>query len=313
VTTVLDVVEAQPEHAADVATVVYRSFAARPPLDPPAAALDEDADSIREAIAADGGLVAEFDGRVVGALLFDHSLPNRLGLRRVAVNPGNQAHGVASAMVGVAEALADARGFDGLWLRMREELPDTVRFWLRRGYQRTGEDGVHTVVGKSLPATAAAGSPAAMHGLAARLAGLLRAGDVLILTGELGAGKTTFVQGLGDALGVRGPVTSPTFVLSRVHPSLINGPTLVHVDAYRLNSAAEVDDLDLDATVATGVTAIEWGHGVAEQLSDSWLDVSIETAAVTDGAEPARQVVITPHGPRWADIALRSSLSEARA
>ena len=257
--------------------------------------------------------MAQFETRVVGALLFDHSEANWLGLRRVAVDPGHQAHGVASAMVGVAESLAQSGGFDGLWLRMREELPDTVRFWLRRGYQRTGEDGAHTVVSKPLPVTAAAGSPAAMHGLAARLAGLLRAGDVLILSGELGAGKTTFVQGMAEALGVRGPVTSPTFVLSRVHPSLINGPMLVHVDAYRLNSAAEVDDLDLDATVAGGITAIEWGRGVAEQLSDSWLDVSIETAEVIGDAEPERQVVITPHGPRWADVPLRSSLiSEAR-
>lgn len=304
----LDVIEALPEHADAVADVVRRSFAARPPLDPPAPALDETAESIGAAITADGGLVAEVDGSVVGALLFDHSLPRLLGLRRVAVDPGHQAHGVASAMVGVAESVAQERNLDGLWLRMREELPDTVRFWLRRGYQRIGADGVHTVVAKTLPASVAADSPRSMHRIAARVAGLLRAGDLVILTGELGAGKTTFVQGLADALGVRGPVTSPTFVLSRIHPSTVGGPALVHVDAYRLQSPAEVDDLDLDATVQTAVTAVEWGRGVAEQLSDSWLDIAITAGEFAEDAEPARQLLITGHGPRWAEVALRSSI-----
>jgi tRNA threonylcarbamoyladenosine biosynthesis protein TsaE len=142
-----------------------------------------------------------------------------------------------------------------------------------------------------------------MATLAARLASLLRAGDLLILTGELGAGKTTFTQGLGEALGVRGPVTSPTFVLSRIHPSLTGGPDLVHVDAYRLGSAAEVDDLDLDATADTSITVVEWGAGRAEQIADSWLSI-----AITDVIEDSRRVSVTPHGPRWADVALRSTL-----
>jgi tRNA threonylcarbamoyladenosine biosynthesis protein TsaE len=308
VTTVLDVVEAQVEHAAAVADLVHRSFAARPPLDPPAPALAEDADSIAAAIAADGGLVADFEGAVVGALLFDHSRPGLLGLRRVAVDPRHQAHGVASAMVGAAESLAGQRGADGVWLRVREELPETVRFWLRRGYERVGEDGVHTLVGKTLPVTVAVRSPEEMSELAARVASLLQAGDVLILSGELGAGKTTFVQGLADAMDVRGPITSPTFVLSRIHPALSGGPDLVHVDAYRLGSPAEVDDLDLDATVPGSVTAVEWGHGRAEQLSDSWLELTIEVDEVADDTEPVRRVTVTPSGPRWADVPLRSAL-----
>ena len=305
---VLDVVEAQPEHAAAVAAVVHRSFAARPSLDPPAPALSEDADSIGAAIATDGGLVAELEGAVVGAMLFDHSRPNRLGLRRVAVDPEHQAHGVASAMVGVAETLAAERGVDGLWLRVREELPETVRFWLRRGYERVGAEGVHTIVGKTLPAMASIDSAERMQGLAAQLVPLLRAGDLLLLTGELGAGKTTFIQGLADALGVRGPITSPTFVLSRIHPPLSGGPALVHVDAYRLGSPDEVDDLDLDATIDDAVTAVEWGRGRAEQLSDSWLEVAIETEEAADGVEPVRRVTVTPHGPRWAEIPLSSAL-----
>src|SRR5216110_2934670 len=82
-----------------------------------------------------------------------------------------------------------------------------------------------------------------MRDLGRRLAALLRAGDLVILAGPLGAGKTTLVQGIGAGLGVRGPVTSPTFVIARVHPPLTGGPALVHADAYRLVSPAEVDDL----------------------------------------------------------------------
>lgn len=102
----------------------------------------------------------------------------------------------------------------------------------------------------------------------------LRAGDVVILTGPLGAGKTTFTRGLAGALGVRGPVQSPTFVIARTHPSLVGGPSLVHMDAYRLGSAAEVDDLDID--VDRSVVVVEWGRGMAEELADAWWDIEIE-------------------------------------
>lgn len=98
------------------------------------------------------------------------------------------------------------------------------------------------------------------------LAGWLRAGDLVILVGELGAGKTTFVQGLAEGLGVRGPVTSPTFVIARSHPSTVGGPALVHVDAYRLGGSLELDDLDLDTDVESAVTVVEWGEGLAESL-----------------------------------------------
>lgn len=301
--TALDIVEARAEHAADVAAVIRRSFAARPPVDPPSPALTEGVDVVADAIERSGGLMALRDGAVVGALLFDESKPGLLGLRRVSVDPEHQAHGVASAMVGVAEGVADTRGANGVWLWVREELPDTVRFWLRRGYLRIGTDGIHTVVQKALPARFAVDSPQAMQASAARVAGLLRAGDLIILRGELGAGKTTFTQGLGDALGVRGPVTSPTFVLSRIHPSLVGGPDLVHVDAYRLGSAAEVDDLDLDATAETSVTVVEWGTDRAEQLSDNRLEISI--VAPSDGSD-SRFVTVHPRGARWATESLRS-------
>lgn len=302
--TTLDIVEARPDHAAAVADLIQRSFAARPPVDPPAAALTEDTESVLAAISESGGLVALLDGGVVGSLLFDHSRSGWLGLRRVSVDPGHQEHGIASAIVGVAEEVAAQRESDGLWLWVREELPATVQFWRRRGYQRVGREGVHAVFQKPLPARIEVQSPDHMRDLASRLAAVLRAGDLLILTGELGAGKTTFTQGLGEALGVRGPITSPTFVLSRIHPSLVGGPDLVHVDAYRLGSAAEVDDLDLDATAVGSITVVEWGKDRAEQLADSWLSLML-----SDIVDDARLVTIVPHGPRWADIPLRSVLA----
>jgi tRNA threonylcarbamoyladenosine biosynthesis protein TsaE len=124
-----------------------------------------------------------------------------------------------------------------------------------------------------------------MVALGRRLAAVLRPGDLVVLSGPLGAGKTTLVQGIGAGLGVRGPVTSPTFVIARVHPSLTGGPALVHADAYRLASPAEVDDLDLDASLETSVTVVEWGGGLVEGLAADRLDVSITRADSGTGPE----------------------------
>ncbi len=135
--------------------------------------------------------------------------------------------------------------------------------------------------------------------LALLLAGRLRAGDLLVLTGGLGVGKTTFTQGLGEGLGVRGPVTSPTFVIARVHPSLVGGPALVHVDAYRLGGALELDDLDLDASLEDSVTVVEWGAGLAERLSGDRLELELDVAA-----DDAREVRVRGVGPRWAGVPL---------
>ena len=107
-----------------------------------------------------------------------------------------------------------------------------------------------------------------------------------MLSGPLGAGKTTLAQGIGAGLGVRGQITSPTFVIARVHPNLGAGPDLVHADAYRLGSQAEVDDLDLDADVATSVTVVEWGEGLVEDLAASFLSVGIRAEADADRADP---------------------------
>ncbi|GAB3404185.1 tRNA (adenosine(37)-N6)-threonylcarbamoyltransferase complex ATPase subunit type 1 TsaE [Schumannella luteola] len=151
----------------------------------------------------------------------------------------------------------------------------------------------------------------AMEELGIRLAAHLRAGDLIQLDGELGAGKTTLTRGIGEGLRVRGAVTSPTFVLARTHPTAVGVP-LVHVDAYRLSSALELDDLDIDW--AGSITVVEWGAGKLDGVSDSWLRIAIErrTGAAADAAlrpgdevdadEEPRHVVIEGIGPRWADL-----------
>lgn len=141
---------------------------------------------------------------------------------------------------------------------------------------------------------------------------VLRAGDLVVLTGDLGAGKTTLTQGLAHGLGVRGPITSPTFVIARVHPSLCGGPQLVHVDAYRLSGLEELDDLDLDADLADSVTVVEWGQGVAEQLAPDRVEVLLSRSPSDDPQAQERTVEVLAAGPRW-DGARRSGLAEVLA
>jgi tRNA threonylcarbamoyladenosine biosynthesis protein TsaE len=151
-----------------------------------------------------------------------------------------------------------------------------------------------------------------MRALGRQLAGLLRAGDLVLLSGPLGAGKTTLTQGIGAGLGVRGSVTSPTFVIARVHPSLSAGPDLVHADAYRLGSRAEVDDLDLDTDLATAITVVEWGEGLVESLAPSFLSVRIWADEPSGGPEQddageadiRRTVRVRGWGERWRDPAV---------
>lgn len=133
-------------------------------------------------------------------------------------------------------------------------------------------------------------TPSETRAFGARLAKLLKPGDLIILNGPLGAGKTALTQGIGTGLAVNGDVTSPTFVISRVH----KGPLpLVHVDAYRLRSF-EIDDLDLDASVEDSVTVVEWGHGVAERLADAYLEVRINRRD-----DDTRVIELVPHGGDW--------------
>jgi tRNA threonylcarbamoyladenosine biosynthesis protein TsaE len=161
---------------------------------------------------------------------------------------------------------------------------------------------------------------AQMRGLGQRLARLLQAGDLVVLSGALGAGKTTLAQGIGAGLGVRGQITSPTFVIARVHPSLGTGPDLVHADAYRLGSQAEVDDLDLDADLATSVTVVEWGEGLVEGLASSFLSVGIradvqpdapDSPATGDDLDVSRTVHVQGWGKRWTQTGAAAGVREA--
>lgn len=140
-----------------------------------------------------------------------------------------------------------------------------------------------------------------MRLLGVRLADLVRAGDLLLLTGDLGAGKTTLTQGIAEGLTVRGPITSPTFVLSREHPSLVGGPSLVHADAYRLtdetrsdagDAQSQFDALDLDASLQDSVTVVEWGGELVAGLGADYLEVTLS-------GDTARRATLLPHGARW--------------
>jgi tRNA threonylcarbamoyladenosine biosynthesis protein TsaE len=153
----------------------------------------------------------------------------------------------------------------------------------------------------------------AMRELGRELARMLTDGDLVVLTGDLGAGKTTLTQGIGAGLGVREEITSPTFVIARVHPPIGRGPSLVHVDAYRLTSLAEVDDLDLDASLEDSITVVEWGEGLVEDLAENRLEIRLRRPrgddaggadiAPSDGDEP-RTVAMTGFGRRWRGVRL---------
>ncbi|WP_395725347.1 tRNA (adenosine(37)-N6)-threonylcarbamoyltransferase complex ATPase subunit type 1 TsaE [Nakamurella sp.] len=146
-------------------------------------------------------------------------------------------------------------------------------------------------------------TPADTHALGVALGGRLRAGDLVILTGALGAGKTALTKGIAEGMGVTGLVASPTFVLARVHhPATPDGTTLVHVDAYRLGGAPELDDLDLDTDLTAAAVVIEWGDGIAEQLADDRLTVEL-----TRLPDDRRTAVLTGAGAGW-DRRLRDLL-----
>ncbi|TFH52379.1 tRNA (adenosine(37)-N6)-threonylcarbamoyltransferase complex ATPase subunit type 1 TsaE [Actinomyces viscosus] len=190
--------------------------------------------------------------------------------------------------------------------------------------------------------TVATGDADETRALGARLAHLLRPGDLVMLSGGLGAGKTTLAQGIGAALGVRGRVSSPTFIIARVHPSLSEGPDLIHVDAYRITSLEEIDALDLDSSLDRSVTLVEWGEEKVEALSPDRLEIQVlrphgavgagtpqpdDAPAVSgrsgdpEAADPVvdlggvddgnRTITVRALGPRWADTDLSPLGAEA--
>ena len=177
--------------------------------------------------------------------------------------------------------------------------------------------------------TVATGDADETRALGARLARLLRAGDLVMLSGSLGAGKTTLAQGIGAALQVRGRVSSPTFIIARVHPALSDGPDLIHVDAYRITSLEEIDALDLDSSLERAVTLVEWGEEKVEALSPDRLEIQVlrphgavraehpqpeDAPAGSVAGEPVvdlgevddgnRTIIVRAVGPRWADVDL---------
>ena len=172
--------------------------------------------------------------------------------------------------------------------------------------------------------------------LGARLARLLRAGDLVMLSGGLGAGKTTLAQGIGAALEVRGRVSSPTFIIARVRPALSDGPDLIHVDAYRITSLEEIDALDLDSSLDRAVTLVEWGEEKVEALSPDRLEIQVmrphgavraehpqpeDAPAGSVVGEPVvdlgevddgnRTIIVRAVGPRWADVDLSPLAADA--
>ena len=146
----------------------------------------------------------------------------------------------------------------------------------------------------------------AMRERGAHIARCCRPGDLVILSGDLGAGKTTFVQGMGAGLGVTEQITSPTFVIARVYPTPA-GTDLVHVDAYRLGSSLELDDLDLDSDLDAAITVVEWGEGKVEQLSEDRVVITIARSDSED--DETRVMSVTGVGPRWDDASLRELLA----
>lgn len=304
---------AGPEDAETVLRLVHEAFSARPPVDPPAAALSDTLDDVLAAMDHGEVLVAEVDGEPAASLVVSDPVAEDertrvAGLHRVSVLPRFRGHGVASAIITHAVLVAVELGATHLELLSRREFPETLQMWRSHGFEVSREAELGPMLRRELPVRREVPTGEAMQALGEQVAALLGPGDLLLASGDLGAGKTTFTQGLARGLGVEGAVISPTFVLSRVHRSRAGGPDLVHVDAYRLGSAAELDDLDLASSSASAVTLVEWGQGLVGGLSDSALHVDIVRS--DDPDDQTRVVHLWGEGPAWEP---RSLLRELEA
>ncbi len=281
--------------APEMLRVIQAAFSARRPVDPPPAALADTLASVEAALAAGWGICAEIDGQLVGCLLLHHD-GQTATLQRVSVLPSATGGGIAKAIVLGAISLAVDAGCRTVELLCRREFPELVSWWGKHGFTIVRETPAGLILARDLPVARTACSAQQMQDLGAELAQVLRPGDVILAIGDLGAGKTTLAQGIGRGLRVAGPIISPTFVISRIHPSLDDGPDLVHVDAYRMADAGELADIDLDATLARSVTLIEWGQGLAEWLAEDRLEIDIDREIGDD----CRRITFTGVGPRWA-------------
>lgn len=298
----------RPDEAALALDIVQRAFAARPVIGAQAQALADDVDDVRRVAEEGGGYFATFDDEPVGVTLVTRRDDDSLRIGRVGVLPEHRDQGVASFLIGVIVDLLAARNEVEVHLLARKEYPHLRRWWQRHGFTVDGSEGDCHVLRRPLPVSVTVPDADAMRALGVRLAGLFAPGDLIIATGDLGAGKTTLTQGIGAGLGVEGAVISPTFVLARIHPSTTGGPDLVHVDAYRLGSFAELDDLDLDASLPRSVTLVEWGAGVAEPLASDRLEIDIRRGL--DPADETRWVFLTPLGDRFDRAGLVAAAKE---
>lgn len=297
-------------HDADAPTLLalsHEAFAAREVHGAPAAALSDDVGAVRDRLAGGTGYLVLLAGTPVGGAVVVES-GGEPCLTRVGVVPAARGLGIATFLVEVIGEHRAEAGDAWLTLHARSDHPEIIARWRRAGFAPDGQIEGHLLLRRPLPLVAHAPDADAMRGLGARLAGQLRAGDLIIASGELGAGKTTFTQGLGAGLDVAGPIISPTFVLSRIHPPRGAGPALVHVDAYRLGDAAELEDLDLAETLGDAVTLIEWGTGLAEGLASDRIELDIRRG--TDPNDEGRWVFVTPLGERWDRARLAAALQE---
>ncbi len=300
----LDLAQATEDDASALVEVIHAAFSARRAVGAPPAALAETEESVTQALQEGFGIIARVDGRPAGAVLVGvHITTETPGpaavatWHRVSVHPDFQRHGIATTMIETAEELSALRGCTYAELSVRIEFPELLSWWRRLGYDVLSRGDKLLRVGRELPVAFEVPTGDDMFHLGEWMARVVRSGDLVIASGGLGAGKTTFTQGLGAGMGVAGPVVSPTFVLSRVHPTADGGPTLVHVDAYRLGDGAELDDIDLDESAADAVTVVEWGEGVAEQLNPDRLLMSIERSG--EPGDETRYVFFRGLGKRW--------------
>jgi tRNA threonylcarbamoyladenosine biosynthesis protein TsaE len=297
---------ATPDDAQAVHDVTQQAYGTRQSVDPPSSALAETMQDVRSDLRAHGGYLAEDDGVVVASTRFRVD-GDVCWLRRVGVVPEHLRRGIGTQLIAHAHAFLAPRPLRELRVGVRLALADNRRFWESLGYAEAGTDELSFILNRTPPYAATVATAAEMRALGAGLAAVLEPGDVIVCIGELGAGKTTFAQGVGAGLGVAGPVTSPTFVMARAQQGA--RMPFVHADAYRLGAVsdplAELDTLDLDATVEESVTLVEWGEGLAERLAASRVEVRI---GVVD--DTTRQLVIDGFGPRWAGVDLRSALGK---
>lgn len=303
----LDLALAVESDAPALVEVIHAAFGARRAAGPPPAGLSETESSVARALQDGFGIIARLDGRPAGAVLVGIGIDASTDLpaavatwHRVSVHPEFQRHGIATAMIELAEELSALRGCTFAQLGVRIEFPELLAWWRKLGYEVLSRGDLLLQVGRELPVAFEVPTADEMVRLGEWVARIVRPGDLIIAKGELGAGKTTFTQGLGAGLGVEGPVVSPTFVLSRVHRAADGRPALVHVDAYRLGDADELEDIDLDETAGTAVTVVEWGEGIAEQLNSDRLLMSIERS--DDPADETRFVFFRGGGERWARL-----------